>query len=161
MTEASSPLAEPLERIVEQLNASTVFGEPVERGDVTLIPVAEVSVALGYGHQSGKGSPGLVAVQVQEVRFGGDAYAVRHGTKESEEEEENAEPAEPGESRATSGGARGRVRPRGYIRLSPDGVAFQDILDINRLGLAGIAMVAWSIYWLAKTIRAGARPAKQ
>lgn len=52
-------------RIGEQLpthvNAGTVFGEPVTRGDRTVIPVARVSMGFGFGAGAGQapeGTPG-------------------------------------------------------------------------------------------------------
>jgi hypothetical protein len=34
---------------------------------------------------------------------------------------------------------------------------FEPAVDVSRLGLAGIAMTAWCVFWLARAIRALAR----
>lgn len=56
---APGPVASVVERLAERLGAfaraSTVFGEPVERDGVTVIPVAKVSWGLGGGGGEGKG----------------------------------------------------------------------------------------------------------
>ncbi|MFQ5342439.1 MAG: spore germination protein GerW family protein [Anaerolineae bacterium] len=67
------------------------------------------------------------------------------------------ETAETGEGGGGGGGAGGRARPVGCIQISPDGVTFQPINDETRIALAGIAMGAWAVFWISKTIRACAR----
>lgn len=44
-----------LGRFIEVASAEKVFGEPVTSGAYTVVPVAEVRVAMGVGHGSGKG----------------------------------------------------------------------------------------------------------
>lgn len=58
-------------------------------------------------------------------------------------------------------GAGGRVAPRGYIRIASDGVKFEPIMDQARIALAGIAMSAWSVFWISKTIRTFATKEKR
>lgn len=43
------PNLEPIEKALERLGVDAVFGEPVKKGDVTVIPVAEVSFSFGHG----------------------------------------------------------------------------------------------------------------
>ena len=54
---ASAPIADSAERVFGQLvttaRADTVFGQPVERGDATVIPCSEIVVGLGMGSGSG------------------------------------------------------------------------------------------------------------
>jgi uncharacterized spore protein YtfJ len=45
--------SQPIEEMIDRLNAQTVFGEPTSAGDATVIPVAEVSMGFGYGSGSG------------------------------------------------------------------------------------------------------------
>ena len=122
MTEAMDQVFEPVEEVLEQMNVSAVFGEPVKEGDVTIIPVAEVKVMFGYG------------------------YGFGEGTTDEDETETSA-------GGGGGGGARGRATPRGYIRITPEGVWFESIENEKTIALAGIAMVAWSVFWVMKTIR--------
>ena len=55
------------------------------------------------------------------------------------------------------GGGGGKASPRGYIKITPDGVTFESTMDENRVALAGIAMSAWAVFWIAAAIRAFAR----
>ncbi|MFQ5594793.1 MAG: spore germination protein GerW family protein [Anaerolineae bacterium] len=135
MSEKVTQATQPIERMLERLSADTVFGEPTTQGDVTVIPVAEFGTGFGYGFGWGQG-PG-------EASEGGE------------------EVAGAGEGGGGGGGAGGRARPVGYIRISPDDVTFQPIKDETRIALAGIAMGAWAVFWISKTIRACARACAQ
>lgn len=119
----------PIEQFVETLDVKSVFGEPVTEDGVTLIPVAEVQYGFGYG--GGYGS------QPSD----GDA------AEGKEEEEASVDGAGGG------GGAGGRAAPRGFIRITPDKVTFEPITNEERIPLAGILMVAWSVFWVALTLR--------
>ena len=49
MSEAVTQVIEPLEDVMERMDVKTVFGEPFREGDVTIIPVAEVTYAFEVG----------------------------------------------------------------------------------------------------------------
>ena len=124
----------PIEQAIENLNANSVFGEPTTEHGVVVIPVAHVAFGFGYGGGYGEGQPG------------------------TDETEENAEALEEANGAVTEGaggggGAGGRVSPRGYIRISPEGVTYESIEDEKIIPLAGILMVAWSVFWIAATVR--------
>jgi uncharacterized spore protein YtfJ len=95
---------------------------------VTVVPVAEVRFAFGYGYGSGR---------------------------------RNGEKAKGGptsdEGSGGGSGAGGRASARGYIRISADEVRFEPVLDVTRLALAGIALAAWSIFWIGRMMRAVGR----
>jgi len=121
--------AEHVERMVDRFNVGAVFGEPTHEGNVTIVPVAEVNAAFGFGYGSGEGPA----------------------------------PAKKGEESATAtgggggGGGRGSAKPRGVLKITPDGVSYEPIVDPLRISLAGIAMVAWAVFWIALTIRSFAK----
>jgi uncharacterized spore protein YtfJ len=60
-----------------------------------------------------------------------------------------------GEGRGGGGG--GHARPLGYIRIAGDDVRFEPIMDPGRLMLAGMALAAWNVFWIAAAVRAFAR----
>lgn len=125
-------LFDAVETVREKADWKAAFGEPRQVGDQTIIPVAQVSYGFGYGF--GRGMP--------------------KEAKEGEETEAEAEPAGGG------GGAGGGARPLGVIVVTPERVGFEPALNVSALGLAGIAMVAWSIYQVSKTIRVMSRQRK-
>jgi uncharacterized spore protein YtfJ len=53
MNDEVRPNLEPIEKMVDGLGVNAVFGEPIKEGGVTVVPVAEVWFAFGYG--SGRG----------------------------------------------------------------------------------------------------------
>ena len=119
----------PIQQMLEKLSAATVFGQPATAGDKTVIPVAEVMFGFGYGGGYGRGNNGA-----GQRAADGQATAT-------------------GEGAGSGGGAGGRMTPRGYIRITPDEVKFEPISDETRVPLAGILMVAWSVFWVMATIR--------
>ena len=125
MTELKT--TEPIEELFEKLNVDAVFGQPIQEGDVTIIPVAEVGVGFGFGS-------GLSPEKDEEAGDEADSPTGQSG-----------------------GGGGGKATPRGYIKITPDGVNFVSTMDESRVALAGIGMVAWSVFWIAKAIRAFAR----
>ncbi len=131
MNEKYEAPALPIEEMLQRLNASSVFGEPTREGATTIIPVAAVSYAFGAGGGYGKPPAG-----------------------EATEAGEAAAESDTGEGAGSGGGGGGRAKPVGYIRLDADGAHFESIQDESRIALAGIAMVAWAIFWITATIRA-------
>ena len=70
-------------------------------------------------------------------------------------------PAEGGEGSKTGGGGggggMGSAKPRGIIKITPDGAHFEPAANPFQIPLAGIAMAAWSVFWITWTVRAFAR----
>jgi uncharacterized spore protein YtfJ len=126
MNDEARPNLEPIEKMVDALGVGAVFGEPIREGDVTVVPVAEVRFTFGYGYGSGRGR--------------------------GEETEGSPSTAEQGSGGGS--GAGGRASAKGYVRISADGVRFEPVLDVTRLALAGIALAAWSVFWIGRTMRA-------
>jgi uncharacterized spore protein YtfJ len=126
MNDEARPNLEPIEKMVDGLGVGAVFGEPIREGSVTVVPVAEVRFAFGYGYGSGRGS--------------------------GEETEGGPSMAEEGSGGGS--GAGGRASAKGYVRISADEVRFEPVLDVTRLALAGIALAAWSIFWIGRAMRA-------
>jgi uncharacterized spore protein YtfJ len=120
----------PIEQMLEHLDVNSVFGKPLIEGDTMMIPVAQVVYGFGYGGGFGRGP---------------------NGHKPSQE---NTQEATNGEMSGGSGvGAGGRATPRGYVRMTPQEVKYEPIIDSSRISLAGILMVAWSVFWITATIR--------
>ncbi|MEZ4768189.1 MAG: hypothetical protein R2844_07145 [Caldilineales bacterium] len=119
-------IATPVERMIEQFSVSRSFGEVIREGDTAVVPVAEVNGFFGYGYGSGE------------------------GPVTGEEDDVEARMASGG---GGGGGGRGSSKPRGYITISPDGVHYEPLMDPLKVSLAGIAMGAWVIFWVAMVVR--------
>lgn len=124
-------VASPVERMIEQFTVSRAFGEAIREGDTVVVPVAEVTSVFGYGHGSGEGP--------MPSADGGDA---------------DGKMASGG---GGGGGGRGSAKPRGYITITPDGVRYEPLMDPLKISIAGIALTAWIIFWVAMVVRAFAR----
>ncbi len=55
------------------------------------------------------------------------------------------------------GGGGAMVRPVALLEISGNETRLKPIVDVNRQALAGIALAAWSVFWITLTIRALAR----
>jgi uncharacterized spore protein YtfJ len=139
MTEQLGINTTPIEEMLTKLNVESVFGKPTTEGGVMIIPVAEVNFGFGYGGGYGRGPNG-----------------------NSAETSGVGEPSAPtGEGGGSGGGAGGRATPRGYLHITADGVKFEPISDVTRIPLAGILMVAWSVFWITATVRTIAKAIAQ
>lgn len=98
------------ERIGAKVNVKTVFGEPVERDGITVIPVAKVR--WGFGGGAGTGpvgvGPGLA---------GDDA-----GTADQ------SAGASARQSTGQGGGGGATADPIGWLEIGPDGAVFKPIV---------------------------------
>lgn len=55
------------------------------------------------------------------------------------------------------------VRPVAVLEMSADTTTVRPIVDVTRLAVAGMLLVAWNIFWISYTVRrtAGRRAAEQ
>jgi uncharacterized spore protein YtfJ len=131
-----------VERIAERVGAKAtvkaVFGDPIERDGITIIPVAKVRWGFGGGAGSG---PMPVAVGP-----GRDADA-----------DPGAAPGSPVASGSGSGGGGGMTaEPVGYLEIGPDGASFIPItpaMPSPGFLLAAGATAAIVLRSLAKLLR--------
>jgi uncharacterized spore protein YtfJ len=116
-------LFDSIEQVRDAAHWKSAFGEPQVVEDKTIIPVAQVSYGFGLG-------------------FGrGDGVA----------EEEGDLPAGGGEGGGGGGGASSK--PLGVIVVTPDEVYFEQVQDESKIAMAGIAMSAFAIFQITKTLR--------
>ncbi len=123
---------EPITQLVDSIGVKSVFGDPTTENGITIIPVAQVEYGFGYGGGYGSNP---------------------NADDEDDADQEAAEERTPGEGGGGGGGAGGRATPRGFIRITPEGVRYEPISDDNRVPLAGILMIVWSVFWVAMTVR--------
>ncbi len=132
---ASQPFDRFLERLGEKVGAQAtvraVFGEPIERADLTIVPVARVRWGFGGGAGTGTAVGGPAAM----ADISGDATTVPSG----------------------SGGGGGVVAdPLGYLEIRPTGAVFQPLGPVNvnpMLVLAAGVSAAVVIRAIARLLR--------
>lgn len=108
----------------------------------------KLKVDAVFGEPIKEGDVTLIPVADVGVGFG-------FGSGQNPAAKEEGGEAESGQG--MGGGGGGKASPRGYIKITPDGVTFESTMDENRVALAGIAMTAWAVFWIAAAIRAFAR----
>jgi uncharacterized spore protein YtfJ len=123
-----------LDRVARTARPDVVFGQPVERGDVTLIPCCEV--AMGMGMCSGSGTNPTPA------RSG---MASDQGTGMGS-----------GEGMGAGGGARGR--PVAVIVITQGTVRVEPILDVTKVALAALTTAGFMAFWVARLVGATRAP---
>lgn len=125
---AATTADQTLDRVARAARPDVVFGQPVERGDTTVIPCCEVALGMGMGGGTGA-SPAS-----------------------TEPGKETGKEAGTGEGIGAGGGARGR--PVAVIVLSRGRVQVQPIVDVTRVGLAALTTAGFVAFWLAQLTRA-------
>jgi uncharacterized spore protein YtfJ len=105
-------------------SADATFGPPETVEGRVLIPVAAVASGFGLGF----------------------------GQAPGEQETEDTAESSAGEGGGAGGGAK--ARPIAVIEVSSEGTAVKPIIDETKVAVAGVAMVAWVIFWIGATVRA-------
>ena len=106
-------------RLFVAAHPQSVFYNPIEKGEYTVVPAAEVVSAGGVGYGFASGAGGRVARVSKDVG-GVDPDSDHAG--------------------GGGGGAGGtsRGRPVAAITIGPEGVWVQPIVDVTKLGLAAL-----------------------
>jgi uncharacterized spore protein YtfJ len=97
-----------LEAFIETADVSRVYAEPVQNGEITLIPAAEVLVGLGFG--------------------------MGYGFGQGADEEDSGS----GGGGGGGGGGRTLSRPVAVVVASPEGVRVEPIIDVTKVALAAL-----------------------
>jgi len=131
----------------EILSVKRVFGEPFERGGVTIIPVAKIMGGSGGGGGQGEG-PHAPRDENDDMQ---DA------TGAGETDVDDAQVGAASKSPATgSGGGSGLgvyVRPAGVYVVDSQGVHWRPALDANRIILGGQVLAALVVLAVARVLR--------
>ena len=87
---------------------------------------------------------GRVIIPVAKVAYGFGFGGGRNAEKEQQEEE----------SREGAGGGAGvSVRPVAILEVSEQETRIRPIVDVTRVVVAGMLLVAWNVFWITYTIR--------
>lgn len=118
-----------VERLQRSANVRSVFGDPIERGDKTVVPVARAAFGFGGGYGSGGVASGGEPGSESAKRGGGESS--RAG------EHRTAEP------RAGGGGGGAAAAPVGVLEIADDGTRFVRFGERRRsLALLGAGFAA-------------------
>jgi uncharacterized spore protein YtfJ len=133
-TERGSTMARAAEqtigRIAESARVGAVFGQPIEKGEVTVIPCAEVFAGAGMGGGSGSGTAPAQGKAAEETQV------------------------QRGEGEGFGGGSGARARPIAAIVIARGTVHVEPIVDATRIALAALTTAAFMGFWIARLTRA-------
>lgn len=117
---AADPFGDVVSRLAERLgasaSASTVFGDPVERDGVTVIPVARVRWGVGGGS-------------------GGRGHGRKRGKAEEDEQNKQSD-----QNQGAGGGGGVQASPLGFIELRGGQARYRRVHDPLRLAIAGLLL---------------------
>jgi uncharacterized spore protein YtfJ len=91
---------------------------------------------------------GRVIIPVAKVAYGFGFGGGRNAEKEPQEEES---------SEGAGGGGGVSVRPVAILEITEEETRIRPIVDVTRVALAGMVLLAWNIFWVTYTIRRAAR----
>lgn len=93
---------------------------------------------------------GRTIIPVARVRYGFGFGMGRNSEREKEEEETSV---------GGGGGGGVSIRPVAVLEISEKETRIRPIVDVTRMLLAGMVLVAWNFFWVMYTARATARKA--
>lgn len=121
-----------------------MVGEQIMQAMTTIQEVA--SVKQVFGEPKVVGDRTVIPVAAVSYGFG---FGYGRGTERTDGQ---TTPAREG-----GGGGQVRARPVAVLEVTAEGMRVEPIVDASRIALAGIALGAWSVFWLSATIRKVAR----
>lgn len=122
-SDSSSDILEQARAATDNAAASRVFGTPVEKDGVLILPVAVVTGGGGGGSGSGSGPAGAGA---QAKQAGDDSFGAG-----------SADDDVKGEGEGSGGGFGFSARPAGVYVLRNGQVSWQPAVDVNKIVLGG------------------------
>lgn len=125
-------LNESLRRMIESVRPEMVFGAPVEREGVTVIPCAEVMTGFGMGGGSGFG-PAITPT----TREGGATNTPASG---------------PSGGGGIGGGGGAQGRPVAVVTISNGRVRVLPVVDATKFLIAGLTTLGFATFWVGQAL---------
>jgi len=137
-TEADKLMANLADKLGKGARAAAVFGEPVERDGVTVIPVAKAR--WGFGGGAGSGEGGAAAEAGTE-----DAESPAAGRRRGRGMGRSG-----GGGTGSGGGGGAMVVPAGYIEIKAGKTDYHPIIDPAQVAIVGtiataVVLVVWGL----------------
>ncbi len=123
--DVSGAVSSAVSRLADVASADAVVGPTHEHESRTVIPLASVTATYGLGMGYGKGE----------------------GTGEESAQSEG------GSAGAGGGAGKGSARPVAVIEITDDHLRVHQVVDSTRITLASLALAAWSVFWITRTVR--------
>lgn len=138
-------LSDAVRRMIESVRPEAIFGSPVEREGVTVIPCSEVMVGFGMG--GGGGSGPASQPRARDAERGSTAEA-----------SDGASPLAGGRGFGGGGGAQGR--PVAVIAISNGNARVLPVMDATKFMIAALTTIGFATLGIAQGL-ARTRQARQ
>lgn len=138
---AERTLGDALGRMIESVGAGAIFGAPIEREGVTIIPCSEVMIGFGMGGGSGFGPA--------DTGRGERATAPAEG----------ASVATGGGGIGGGGGAQGR--PVAVVTISEGRARVLPVVDVTKFMLAALTSAGFVAFWVTQALARSRAPREQ
>ena len=154
--EGSTAVREILGRVVEAITVRTVFGEPITRDGLTVIPAARVRGTAGAGGVTGP-ALGRAPTHVEATTADAAAGKTISGTT-TEGKASAAEKGEDltrgGEPSGSGGGLALSARPVGVFVIKDGDVKWRPSVDVNRVIVGGQAVGVVALLTIRALVKA-------
>lgn len=124
-----------MEKLLAVAQPGSVYSQPVQSGEHTVITASELMAGIGFGYGVGGGSA---------------PSSVKPGS-----EGESQTPAGSGVGGGGGGGGMSTGRPVAVVTLGPEGVQVKPVVDVTKLGLAAFTTFGAMFLTLRKMRRPG------
>jgi uncharacterized spore protein YtfJ len=138
---AERTLSDSLARMIDRVGAGAIFGAPVEREGVTIIPCSEVMIGFGMGGGSGFGP------------------ATTGSAERATEPTEGANVATGGGGIGGGGGAQGR--PVAIVAISEGKARVLPVVDVTKFMLAALTSAGFVAFWVTQALARSRAPREQ
>lgn len=123
------------ESYTSNVNVKIVFGDPIEKDGITIIPVAKVQAKVGEGNTF-------------QIRIGSPEYKERN--QKEEEEKDGSSETEEKKIEKAGYGIDAKLTPLGYIEIKNGKADFKPILDLSRIAMMGICFAGFSVFLMTR-----------
>jgi uncharacterized spore protein YtfJ len=115
-----------LDRMISVADVGSVYGEPIKKGNTTIIPTAEVASFMGFGLGAGTGPAADPSKPGETLPAGGSGGG---------------------------GGGYNFARPVAVIIATPDDVRIQPIIDVTKVAIAALTTFGFMIGMVSRMTR--------
>ncbi|MGZ6389641.1 MAG: spore germination protein GerW family protein [Ktedonobacterales bacterium] len=136
---AEQALNDSLRHMIDSVGAEAIFGSPIEREGVTIIPCSEVMMGLGMG--------------------GGSGYGPAPTSGQTERATQPSGGVSSGGGIGGGGGAQGR--PVAVVAVSHGEARVVPVLDMTKFMLAALSTAGFLAFWLTQTLMRSRGPRPQ
>jgi uncharacterized spore protein YtfJ len=138
------------EQVHQNANVRVVFGDAIDKGDITIIPVAKVTVKGGGG--GGFGGPGGSVSMSAGIISQAQSQSQRAHPEEKPFDSTNQEPKKSGSGGGMGLGLEISTTPLGYIQIKNGEARYKEIVDTTKIALSGMFLAGFMMLMFTRIV---------